>query len=134
MTIDFFHDHRYKKENNFNRVKFGSNKPLLETELNEMQRIQEDSRASMVRHMIPSGFLELIRSDFNAPYFSFSPDGRKNTIAIGPSKVIVAGYEINIEGKEVIENSQARYTYIDLGESPNVYSYDNPTNFDLVFL
>ena len=134
MTIDFFHDHRYKKENSFRRIKFGANKPLLETELNEMQRIQEDSRASMVRNMIPSGFLEIVSSDFNAPYFVFSPDGRQNTIAIGPSKLIVAGYEINIGGKEETGGSQSRYTYIDLVDAPTSYSYDNPTNFDLVFL
>ena len=56
----FKYDSNYKQEAGFTRLKFGHDAPILETELNEMQIIQEQNRLSLVRRLVPSGFLELV--------------------------------------------------------------------------
>lgn len=132
MTInerDFLLDTNYNPQSNFSRVKFGINKALLETELNEMQKIQEDARASLIRQIVPTGFLENVRKDFVGQPIVYSPNNLDNTIAIAPAKLIVNGYELTIEGKDKV-NGIDGYTIIDLGEAP----FAATKYYDFIFL
>lgn len=71
---DFTVKDKFNKDKNFNRVKFGADAPLLEVELNELQKIQEHARAELIRQSIPSGFLTVlpISVGYNTTY---SKDG-----------------------------------------------------------
>lgn len=142
----FQKDTNYNYESGFSRIKFGIDKPILETELNEMQKIQEERRLNIVKQIVPTGFLELKSIDFNGQAIICNPvvtirtkdaDGRdvvkyelkENSIAIAPAKLIVNGIDVTIEGKEEIDGIKG-YTVIDLGEAPsNALNY-----YDFVFL
>jgi hypothetical protein len=118
---NFIYDSNYKPETNFTRVKFGSNIPILETELNEMQILQEKGRTSLVRRLSPSGFIELVSKEFTGEPLIFNPIKKglvqANSIAIAPCRAIINGYEISIEGN-FSYNGFDNYTFIDLGEAP----------------
>jgi hypothetical protein len=126
---NFLRDSNFNSNSAFTRVKFGVNKPVLETELNEAQKIEEDRHASLVRQMIPTGFLELKRRDFQGPGIVCNPNGILNSIAIAPAKLVVNGYEVKLEGKETVtvkekvngvekSVSYDGYIIINLGEPP----------------
>lgn len=52
--------HSYFNEDaNFNEVKFGANNPVLETELNELQQIQELSKKNLIRDLLGSGLIKV---------------------------------------------------------------------------
>ena len=52
--------HSYFNEDaNFNEVKFGANNPVLETELNELQQIQELSKKNLIRDAFGSGLIKV---------------------------------------------------------------------------
>ena len=55
----------FNKQANFTEVKFGENKPVLEVELNEMQQIQNEARADIIRDTMPSGFVTLGEIDYD---------------------------------------------------------------------
>lgn len=132
MTInerDFIHDSNYNKKSSFTRIKYGINKALLETELNEMQLIQEEARSSLIRQMVPTGFSEIIRRDFSGPSIVYNPNGLDNSIAIAPSKIIVNGYEVNFEGNDIVNGIEG-YTIINFGEAP----YSSINYYDFAFI
>ena len=133
MSNKYNNDNNYKREYSFSRVKFGIDNPILETELNEMQKIQEDARASIVRQMVPSGFLEKVTLDFKGQPIIFNPNNQSNKIAIAPCRAIVDGYEILVQGNSTIGIVQG-YEVVDLGEAPTSYSPTTSNNYDLVFL
>lgn len=58
---DFSVNSKFNKEANFSQVKFGADAPLLEVELNELQEIQDEARASLLREQAPSGVLNLAK-------------------------------------------------------------------------
>ena len=62
---DFNKGSTFNKDANFQGVKFGADAPLLETELNELQDIQTEARAEIIRDTIPSGFVQLGELDFD---------------------------------------------------------------------
>lgn len=126
---DFLSDSNYSNLSNFTRVKYGINRPILETELNEMQKIQEDARASLIRQIVPTGFLELKRRDFLGESIVFNPNNDDNSIAFAPADLIVNGYEIKIEGKDKVDNVTG-YTVVDLGDAP----YSSTQYYDFIFL
>ena len=47
-------------------VRFGT-KIILETELNELQDMQNELRQSAIRTLLPSGWIEPIAKNFSAP-------------------------------------------------------------------
>ncbi|MBO8161167.1 MAG: hypothetical protein H0Z24_05975 [Thermosipho sp. (in: Bacteria)] len=94
MSANFTKDSTFNKDSNFQKVRFASNVPLLEVELNEMQDIQNEARASLVREQVPSGFLKL--SDIE---YLFNP----NQIKLKDESVaIVNGYKITIPAGTII--------------------------------
>ena len=132
MSGEFLKDNSYNIESGISRVKFGTNKPLLEVELNEVQKIQEELQASLVNKVIPSGFLNKKLFDFNEDQVVLNPNSTPNSFAISPCDLIVAGHNVRIQGKYLINNNQ--YELINLGEPPISYDELNPSNFDFVFL
>lgn len=104
----------FDKRANFTEVKFGEGKPVLEVELNELQNIQNEARADLIRDSIPSGFTSLGELDF--AYSAIN----ENVIRLKSESVAyVNGYRILLP----------KGMTIDLGEAPK----DKPRE-DLVFL
>lgn len=145
----FEKDTNFNSEASFSRIKYGIDKPILEVELNEMQKIQEEQRLSITRQTVPTGFLEKVKRDFSRTEILYNPTitirqrttsgaedvtyvKKMNSIAIPPSKLIVNGYEVNIEGKEEIDGVKG-YTVITLGRAPNKY-VNSTEHFDFIFL
>lgn len=104
----------FNKQANFTEVKFGENKPVLEVELNELQQIQNEARADIIRDSIPSGFTQL--GDIDYEYCL----NNENKIKLKTDSVAyVNGYRINIP----------KDTIIDIGKAP-----EKDAREDLVFL
>lgn len=104
----------FNKQANFTEVKFGENKPVLEVELNELQQIQNEARADIVRDTIPSGFTKLGEIDYD---FCLN---NENQIKLKTDSVAyVNGYRINIP----------KDTIIDIGKAP-----EKDAREDLLFL
>lgn len=102
----------FNKLANFSEVKFGENKPVLEVELNEMQQIQNEARADIIRDTMPSGFVTL--GDIDYDYCA----NNDNQIKLKTESIAyVNGYRITIPKDTIIE----------IGESDKVRE-------DLVFL
>ena len=115
-----------------NSVKFGYDNPLLETELNEMQEIQNELRSSAIRSIMPSGFLDIVSKNFSGQPIIYQPvdmfNNVLNSIAIAPAKVIVNGNIINLYGNFSTDEGDG-YLLIDLGDPPS-----SGTREDLVYL
>lgn len=110
--MNFDKHSNFNPKANFSEVKFGENMPVLEVELNEMQQIQNEARADVVRDSIPSGFVTLGEIDYD---YCKSND---NQIKLKTESVAyVNGYRITIPKDTIIE----------IGESDKVRE-------DLVFL
>lgn len=54
---DFSNQDKFKKENNFSEVVFGANVPLLETELNELQKVQNARNRRLISACVNEGLL-----------------------------------------------------------------------------
>ena len=95
---DFNYPSKYNKEANFSRVKFGADAPLLETELNEMQEIQEGKLTEVVRTLLPDSLI--------SGSFSYS-NGR---LTITDVIAVVKGRIINIPwGDLAVTSSSSVY-------------------------
>lgn len=110
----FDRDSNFNAEANFTGVKFGESKPVLETELNELQEIQNEARADIIRDSIPSGFVKLGELDYN--YMQ----NHENCVKLKTESIAyVNGYKVTIP----------KDTIIDLGKSP-----EKDIREDLIFL
>ncbi len=88
----------FNKLANFSEVKFGENKPVLEVELNEMQQIQNEARADIIRDTMPSGFVTL--GDIDYDYCA----NNDNQIKLKTESIAyVNGYRITIPKGTIIE-------------------------------
>lgn len=104
----------FNTECNFIGVQFGERQPVLEVELNELQDIQNEARADIIRESIPSGFSTI--SPLNYDYMAVN----ENTLAFKEESVAyVNGYRIRIP----------KGTVVDLGKAP-----EGAPREDLVFL
>lgn len=63
---DFSKVSPFNKDANFQAVRFGADAPLLETELNELQDIQNEQRKQLIRDTMPSGFIKLSTLDYTS--------------------------------------------------------------------
>lgn len=124
----FEKESNYTEKSNFTQIKFGHDTGILETELNELQQIQETFRTSMTRKMIPSGFHELVRSDFTGDAIIYNPTDNgltlTNKIAIAPFKCYVNGYEIDARGNFTY-NKLDDYILVDLGKASDTSTKDS---------
>ena len=111
---DFNKKGTFNQDANFQGVKFGADAPLLETELNELQDIQTEARADIIRDSIPSGFTQL--GDIDYSYML----NNENCVKIKSESIAyVNGYKIRIP----------RDTIIDVGIPP-----EREAREDLIFL
>lgn len=112
----------YRSDAALHSVFFSHDMPLLETELNEIQDIQNELRQSISRALTPSGFFELIpKNSFSNDLIIFQPQNAfnniLNSIAIAPCKAIINGMTINLIGTYSY-NKNNNYLLLDLGEAP----------------
>ena len=128
----FRYSSAYTPKAGIQTVKFGYDEPLLEVELNELQQIQNEQRASLARNLFPSGFIELVSKNFSGEPIIYQPNDSLtdllNCIAIAPSKVIVNGMEIILSGNSSF-NGYNDYILLNLGKAPAT-----GTREDLVYL
>ena len=111
---DFSKGSTFNQDANFQGVKFGADAPLLETELNELQDIQTEARADIIRDTIPSGFVQLGELDFDYML------NNENCVKLKTDSVAyVNGYKIKIP----------KDTIIDIGRAPEIDARE-----DLLFL
>ena len=111
---DFSKGSTFNQDANFQGVKFGADAPLLETELNELQDIQTEARAEIIRDTIPSGFVQLGELDFDYML------NNENCVKLKTDSVAyVNGYKIKIP----------KDTIINIGKAP-----EKDAREDLLFL
>ena len=92
---DFSAQSKFDASKNYTEVKFGADAPLLEVELNELQQIQNNARAELVRQTIHSGFTSLATIGYLSTL--------ANQIKLNEESVaFVNGYEIKIPAGTVI--------------------------------
>ncbi|MDF2533907.1 MAG: hypothetical protein K0R18_64 [Bacillales bacterium] len=115
---DFKFDTSYNPDSAFTRVKFGVNRPILETELNELQKINEERLMNFIRQNSPTGFWEIVKRDFIGAPIVYNPNGKENSIAISPARLLLNGYNVVVEGNDTV-NGFSGYTIIDFGEAPD---------------
>lgn len=95
-------------------VQFYPDKPLLETELNELQSVQNEAREDIIRDSIPSGFTQLGELDFD-----YMLNNENKVKLKSDSVAFVNGMRIFIP----------KDTIIDIGKAPEKESRE-----DLLFL
>lgn len=116
---------KFNPNSGFVSIKGGTDAYLLEDELNELQWLQAEARAELIRKMTGSGYLQI--NDFTNPDL---PGGLKelgttqlNTFAINSFDVIMNGYISHIA------SSQYGVNKIKLPTPPN-----NGFRFDFIFI
>jgi len=119
---DFTQYSNFRRDNSFRSIRFGSRAKILETELNEMQDIQSEARADIIRETIPSGFTTLSDLDYN--YMNSNPDTIKT---LSDSVAFVNGYKVVIPAGTVIQLDAPP-------EYDPITKTGTPTRDDLVFL
>lgn len=128
----FFFDSNYHKDTSFTRLRFGYDMPILESDLNEMQVIQEKKMQSLINKFCNSGFVNLVNENFSGQPIIYNPIDKDqvllNHIAIAPSTVIINGYELKLIGNKTFNNVDD-YILIDLGECPEYNDRE-----DLIYL
>lgn len=99
---DFSANDKFDPKKNFTQVKFGADAPLLETELNEMQKILSEARAGITRQAVHSGVLDHSTSFVNSHNISSirggigaSNQSSFNALFFGEFDSLVNGYKIS---------------------------------------
>lgn len=133
MKHGFEYNSSFNTDSSFTSVKFGYDRPILETELNEMQEIQNHNRRLLINKICKSGIVELVDKDFSGKEIVYNPNNELNKIAIAPMKVMINGYEIHVCGNYKIGEINS-YIDIDLGEAPTGEEEETKFRQDLVFL
>jgi hypothetical protein len=132
MSRGFEFDNKFNTDNSFTSVRFGYDRPILETELNEMQEIQNYNRRSLMQKICKSGVIDLVDKDFKNDRIVYNPNMERNKIAIAPMRINVNGYEIHVCGDYQIDDIK-NYLDIDLGDAPSG-TINTKYRDDLVFL
>lgn len=133
MKKGFEHSNQFNTDSSFTSIKFGYDRPILETELNELQEIQNHNRKLLVNKICKSGVIDLVDKDFTGEPIVYNPNNELNKIAIAPMKVIVNGYEIHVCGNYKVGEINT-YLDIDLGDAPTGNEEETKFRQDLVFL
>ena len=126
---DFALNSTYNPDSSFTQVKFGTNRALLNTELNEMQLIQESARADMLRRLTYSGFYALTDRGWDGQPFVLFPNQLINSFAFSPAELNVNGYKVMMMGNTTL-GGVSGYNLVQLDPPPNTVTY----RCDLVFL
>ena len=126
----------YNKDSNFIAVQFGHDKPLLEVELNELQQMQIDVKADIIRKSMPSGFIQLIDTSFKGEGIITAPTSNglvlKNCMCIAPFQCNINGYILNASGNFTY-NKIDDYILIDLGNASSTSTKDTLVYLEVWF-
>ena len=118
----------YDPRSSFTQIQFGHDTGILETELNELQQIQERSLVNLAKHVTSSGFTEPVRVDFTGEPVVYNPTENGltlvNRLAIAPFKAIVNGRELDARGSFTY-NKLDDYILIDLGKTSATSTKDS---------
>lgn len=119
---------KFDKSKNYTEVKFGHRKPVLETELNLLQEIQNEARADIIRNKAHSGFIKMSELEF--------PHNKRNTVILKDESVaningylitIPAGTEITLDEppthgyREDLVFLEAWFEYVDYEDDPDIF-------------
>lgn len=137
--IEKFDDNKFKYDSFYNsevtvdRFKFGHDVPILETELNEMQIINNKKIEDITRQLSYSGFIELVNKDFKYDEILYNPPNEMdiiqyNSIALAPCTILLNGKRYSLKGSFTY-NGIEDYIHIPLGEAPS-----HGTREDLIYL
>lgn len=107
---DFSKDSKFNKEANFSSIKFGADAPLLETELNELQYIQNEKLREFIRNTFNEGVINDATLSYNNGVFTISN-----------AKAILDGILINITNL-TIPVSDGSSIYLDVWEEEVDYN------------
>ena len=133
MAKGFEFENKFNTDNAFTSVKFGYDRPILETELNEMQEIQNYNRKLLANKICKSGIIELVDKDFKGDPIIYNPEMERNKIAIAPMKVNINGYDIHVCGNYQIGQIK-NYLLLDLDEAPDGQTDSSKYREDLIYL
>ena len=126
----------YDKRSSYQQVRFGHDKPILETELNEIQQLQTDARLDIVSKHVYSGFTELVTKGFNGEPIVYNPSSNglllTNKIAIAPFTANIMGYTVHGSGNFTY-NKIDNYILVDLGEVAKKAMYDSLVYLEVWF-
>ena len=122
------------KDKSFSTVIFHPTKPVLDSELNGMQDIQDFKLQDFIRSKVPSGFLdaEFTRGfDEDGEAFGINTTNEPNTFYVNsrktsPTLAVVNGWLIQLGGSNIDEDTKLK---IELSEAPSIQYRE-----DLVFL
>jgi len=122
------------KDRSLNTIVFHPTKPVLDSELNGLQDIQDAKLQDLIRSKVPSGLLDAEYSrgfDENADTFGINTTFESNTFYVnskkeGPTLAVVNGWLINLGGSYCDEDNKLK---IELSDAPSIQYRE-----DLVFL
>lgn len=107
---DFTQVSKFNKEANFESVKFGADAPLLETELNELQDMQNELRRNLSRELLPNGISNTSKIQFS-----------NGNLTINNCKFIVDGLTIEVNSPLNIAVSNNEIIYLEVKEEEKTY-------------
>lgn len=100
---DFSKDNKFNKYANFESVKFGADAPLLETELNELQDIQNYKRQELAQELLPDGISNTSKIQFS-----------NGNLEINNCKFMINGLVINVQDPIKISISNNDVVYLEV--------------------
>ena len=114
---------KYNKHKNFVSMEAGTDAFFLEDEANEMQWIQNESRADIIRKQYYSGIFQKYDNDivFN--------NANENSFCLRPMTANINGYFINVSGNSALNQEDKDMNYINLPAPPDTGKY-----FDFVYI
>ena len=107
---DFTQVSKFNKEANFESVKFGADAPLLETELNELQDIQNELRRNFTRELLPNGVSNTSKIQFS-----------NGNLTINDCKFIIDGLIIIVNNPLKVAVNNNDIVYLEIKEEEKAY-------------
>lgn len=114
---DFTQGSKFNKKANFESIKFGADAPLLETELNELQDIQNELRRNLSSEILPNGISNTSKIQFSS-----------GNVTINDCKVVIDGIILTINSPLTIAVSNNETVYLEVKREEKTY-LDNIKEF-----
>ena len=116
---DFSKEGTYSPDESYTGVKFGADAPLLEVELNELQKIQSHKVATVVSSVLSNGFLAHPQMNYE-----------EGILEVKPFKVVIDGNIIEVGESMMIEVKEGETVYLSAQEvivnfEDDIYKYGN---------
>ena len=114
---------KYNKHKNFVSMEAGTDAYFLEDEANEMQWIQNESRADIIRKQYYSGVFQKYDNDISIN------KNIENSFCFQPMTANINGYFINVSGNAALNQDDKDLNYVNLPAPPDTGKY-----FDFVYI